>query len=61
MQSDRNSFWGNVVLDSFNMAYRDESSILNHNYEKQIFWDLIMNILNFQVIEENTYLKKNST
>ena len=29
MQSDRNSFCGNVVLDSFNMSYREEGSILD--------------------------------
>ena len=40
MQSDRNSFCGKVVLDSFNMAYRDEGRILYKKYEKRIFWDL---------------------
>ena len=40
MQSDRNSFGGDVVLDSFNMSYRDEDSILDQKYEKQISWDL---------------------
>ena len=29
LQSDGNSFCGDFVLDSFNMAYRDEYSILN--------------------------------
>ena len=38
MQSDGNSFCGDVVLDSFNMKYSDEDSILNKKYEKQIFW-----------------------
>ena len=33
MQSDRNSFCGDVVLDSFNMVYRDEDSILYQKYE----------------------------
>ena len=28
MQSDGNSFCGDVVLDSFNMSYRDKDSIL---------------------------------
>ena len=37
MQSDENSFWGDVVLESFSMAYRDEGSILDQKYEKQIF------------------------
>ena len=36
MQSDLNIFWGYVVLDIFNKALRDEDSILNQIYEKQI-------------------------
>ena len=32
MQSDGNSFCGNVVLDSFNKAYRNEDSILDQIY-----------------------------
>ena len=40
MQSDRNRFCGDVVLDSFNMAYGDEGRILFRKYKKQIFWDL---------------------
>ena len=36
MQSDGNSFSGDVVLDSFNMAYRDEDSSLDQKYKKQI-------------------------
>ena len=39
MQSDGNSLWGDVVLDSFNKAYRDEDSILYQIYQKQIFSD----------------------
>ena len=38
MQSDGNSFCGDVVSDSFNMEYGDEDSILDKKYEKQIFW-----------------------
>ena len=37
MQSDGNSFIGNVVLESFNIPYRDEESIFDQKYEKQIF------------------------
>ena len=55
MQSDGNSFCGDVVLGSFNSSYRDEDSILEQRYEKQISWDI------FKVIEENAYLKKYST
>ena len=32
-------FWGNVVLDIVNMAYRDKDSILDQIYQKQIFSD----------------------
>ena len=39
MQSDWNSFRGDVVLDSVNVAYRDEDSILDQIYLKQIFLD----------------------
>ena len=38
MQSDGKSFCGDVVLDSFNMEYSDEDSILEKKYEKKIFW-----------------------
>ena len=30
----------NFVLDSFDMSYRDEDSILDQKYEKKISWDL---------------------
>ena len=40
MHSDGNSFFGDVVLVSFNMSYRDEESILEQKHEKQISWDL---------------------
>ena len=40
MQSDGNSFCGDVVLGSFNVSYRDEDSILEQMYYKQISWDL---------------------
>ena len=33
MQSDGDSFCEDVVLDSFNMAYRDEDSILDQKNE----------------------------
>ena len=48
MQSDEKSFFGDVVLDSFDMSYRDEDSIIDQKYEKQIFCALIMKILNFR-------------
>ena len=39
MQSDRNSFCGDVILDIFNMVYSDEDSIEDQQYENRIFWD----------------------
>ena len=50
-------FWGDIVLDSFNMAYGDGGSIIDQKYENQIFWDLYKDYK----IKENTYLKKYST
>ena len=56
MQSDGNSFWRDVVFDSFNMEYNDGDSILDKKYEKQIllfsyykdfeFWEWYMNMKN---------------
>ena len=40
MQSNGNSFIGDVIVDSFNILYRDEDSILNQKYDKQILWAL---------------------
>ena len=40
MQSDGNSFCWDVVLESANMAYRDEDSTSNQVYEKQIVLEL---------------------
>ena len=48
MQSDGNSFSWDVVLDSFNMVYSDEDSILEQTYEKRIFRIYIIKILNFK-------------
>ena len=36
MQSNWNSFGGDVVLDSFNIAYRHEDSVLEQKHEKKI-------------------------
>ena len=40
MQSDGNSFCGDVVLDTFNMVYSNEDSIFDKKYEKRIFGEL---------------------
>ena len=37
MQSDGNSFIGDVVLGSFDMSYKDKDGILNQKYEQKIF------------------------
>ena len=37
MQSDGNSYIGDVVLNNFNMPYSDEDSNLDPKFEKQIF------------------------
>ena len=37
MQSDGNSFCGDIFLESFNMAYWDEDIFLDQKYEKQMF------------------------
>ena len=41
-QSLMNSLSGDVVLDGFNMVYRDEDNILDQTYEKQICLDFFM-------------------
>ena len=44
MQSDRNSFGGDVALVSFNIAYRDKDNILDQIYKNKHFWTFIMKI-----------------
>ena len=48
MHLDGNSFLGDVVLDSVNMAYGDEDSILDRIYEKQTFLNFNNEDLNFK-------------
>ena len=47
MQSDGNSFCGDVVLDSFNMLNMDEDSILDQSMKSKHFRLFITEILNF--------------
>ena len=61
MQSDGNSFSGDVVLDSINMAQRDLDSILNQMYQKQMFQDLFMKILNDKSDSEKAYLQSSTS
>ena len=36
LRNHANSFWGDVVLDTFNNVYREEDNILDQIYVKQI-------------------------
>ena len=59
MQSDGNSFCGDVVLHSFNMSYSDEDNILDQKCGKQISWVPYYGFFQIlKMIEENAYLKK---
>ena len=62
MQSDGNSFCGDVVLGSFNMSYRDEDiyfkvKVCKANILEFLLWRFYI----LRVIDENAYLKKYST
>ena len=48
MQSDGNSYCGDVVLDSFNIIYSDEDSISDQTYESESFEIVIRKILNIK-------------
>ena len=50
MQSDRNVFCGDVVLDSFNMENSDEDSILDKKYKSEYFGIFIMKIFKFETV-----------
>ena len=49
-QSYANSFWGDVVFDTFNNVSRDKNKILDQKYIKQICTDFIMMIFYFHNI-----------
>ena len=49
IQSGGNSLCGDVVLDSFNMVYRDEDSIYDQNKNSESFGVITMNILDFKI------------
>ena len=53
-------FWGDDVLDSFIMEYRDEDSILDQMYENQICYDFYHNDFNYlkHLAKMNTYIKE---
>ena len=58
MQSDGNSFHGDVILKSFNKAFRDKDSILDQIYEKRIFRDLYYDDFNFNSDRGRCILKE---
>ena len=58
MQSDGNRLCGDVVLDSFNMVYGHEDSILEQKYEKQISRDRYHKDFKFESNEGNAYINK---
>ena len=60
-QSFANSFWGYVVLDSFNNVSRDEDNILYQIYMKQMCSDFYYEDEVLRAIEENAYIKKYSS
>ena len=62
MQSDGNCFYWYVVLDSFNMAYKEEYSFLDQIWKKQLSWYLyyIWRFWTLELTEENAYVKKYS-
>ena len=53
MQSDTNSFCGDVVLDSFNKASRDEDKILDQvNIIKYVLIFIIMILILYNMIRK---------
>ena len=56
MQSDRNSYFGVVFLDSFNKASRDKDNILDQMYKKQICSDFYYQNLNFVFTKMHNYI-----
>ena len=62
MHSDGNSLGGDVILDGFNMAYKDEDNILDQIYvwKENLFGLSFWKFKIFRMIKENWYLKKYS-
>ena len=44
MQSDGNSFCGDIVFDIFNMAYRDKYNILDQKYDKCKYANIVLDL-----------------
>ena len=56
MQSDRNTFYGDVVMDSCNKTSRNEDNILDQIYQIQIFSDLYYEDLKFLEFLKKMYI-----
>ena len=55
-------FLGDIVLDNFNMAYRDKDSILDQQIlEENFLGSLSKRLYKLTVIEENKNLNKSTT
>ena len=61
MQSDGNSFCGNVVLNGVYMHIGMKTALRKKLREANVFQLLLQRFKIFRVIEENAYLKKYST
>ena len=53
-------FNGDVVSQSFNMAYRDKDSILYQKYEKLICFDIYYEDFNFKELSWKMHIKRNT-
>ena len=60
MQSEGIGYCGYVVLDSYNMSYGDEDSILDQKYEKQMSWDLYYEDFKFYKWIKKIHIKRNT-
>ena len=58
MQLDKNSICGDVVLDRFNKAYRDEDNNLDLIYKSKYVQIIYMVILILITLYENAYYTK---
>ena len=59
-QSYQNSFWGDVVLDTFHNVSRDEDNILAQIYIKKIFSNFYYEVLKFYEWLRKKYIQRNS-
>ena len=56
MQSDGNSYCGDIVLDSLNKASWDEDNILDQMYKNKYVWIIFLIILIlYNIIQKHVY------